>query len=224
MIALVASRDPAFQWEAEVLRSSRQRPVSPAGKVLDDAGDWLTVREASDATGVPASTIRKWARHDNVPSFLEETSDGFLRIVSMRGIERWTEEIGRDIESPDPGSEVDLTTEEQARATREDQAAPEGSMIVPLDAWNRMLNQLGNLHEAGQQLAEARERAAKAETEARFLKERLTDLRHELETAKQPPGTEAHQETPVPRSRSTSPTSIIKKAYDGWRARRRKQS
>lgn len=51
------------------------------------------------------------------------------------------------------------------------------TMIVPLDAWNKMLNQLGNLHEAGQQLADARERAAKAETEATFLRERLAELR-----------------------------------------------
>ena len=50
-------------------------------------------------------------------------------------------------------------------------------MIVPVDAWNKMLNQLGNLHEAGQQLAEARERAAKAETEASFLRERLAEMR-----------------------------------------------
>jgi len=50
-------------------------------------------------------------------------------------------------------------------------------MMVPVDAWNKMLTQLGNLHEAGQQLAEARERAAKAETEAMFLRERLSELR-----------------------------------------------
>ena len=42
-----------------------------------------------------------------------------------------------------------------------------------------MLNQLGNLHEAGQQLAEARERAAKAETEALFLRERLAEMRQQ---------------------------------------------
>jgi hypothetical protein len=56
---------------------------------------------------------------------------------------------------------------------------PEGTMIVPVDAWNKMLNQLGNLHEAGQHLAEARERAAKAETEAKFLRERLAELRQD---------------------------------------------
>jgi hypothetical protein len=50
-------------------------------------------------------------------------------------------------------------------------------MLVPIDAWDKMLIQLGNLHQAGQQLAEARERAARAETEAAFLRERLAELR-----------------------------------------------
>ncbi len=58
-------------------------------------------------------------------------------------------------------------------------------MLVPLDAWNKMLMQLGNLHQAGQQLAEARERAARAETEVRFLRERLAEMR---EQARQDPG------------------------------------
>ena len=49
---------------------------------------------------------------------------------------------------------------------------PEGTMLVPVDAWNRVLDQLGNLHEAGQDLAEARERAARAETTAEFQVER----------------------------------------------------
>ena len=55
-----------------------------------------------------------------------------------------------------------------------------GTLLVPLDAWQRMLDQLGNLHEAGQQLAEVSARAAKAETEAEFLRERVSDLRQQL--------------------------------------------
>ncbi len=51
-------------------------------------------------------------------------------------------------------------------------AYPEGTMLVPVDAWNRVLDQLGNLHEAGQALAEARERAGRAETAAEFHAER----------------------------------------------------
>ena len=52
-------------------------------------------------------------------------------------------------------------------------------MLVPRDAWDKLMDQLGNLHEAGQQLAVARERAAKAETEALFLRERLGEIREE---------------------------------------------
>ena len=62
---------------------------------------------------------------------------------------------------------------------------PPGTMLVPVDAWNKMLAQLGNLHEAGQALAEARERAAKAETEAEFLRERLQEMRSEVNDARQ---------------------------------------
>jgi uncharacterized membrane protein len=54
---------------------------------------------------------------------------------------------------------------------------PADHLLVPRDAWDQMLAQLGNLHQAGRELAEARERAAKAETEAAFLRERLTELR-----------------------------------------------
>jgi hypothetical protein len=83
-------------------------------------------------------------------------------------------------------------------------------MIVPIDAWNKMLNQLGNLHEAGQQLAEARERAAKAETEALFLRERLSELRGGDEPPAPPapsPPTEAATEPP--------PSSPVSSSFGG---------
>ena len=56
------------------------------------------------------------------------------------------------------------------------------AVLVPVDEWSRILRQLGNLHEAGQQLAEARERAAKAETESSFLRERLRETRSRVES------------------------------------------
>ncbi len=59
------------------------------------------------------------------------------------------------------------------------------AVLVPVDEWGRILRQLGNLHDAGQQMAEARERAARAETESEFLKERLKDLRDQLAVAKE---------------------------------------
>lgn len=66
----------------------------------------------------------------------------------------------------------------------EDDTTNEESLLVPLDAWNTVLNQLGNLHEASQQMAEARERAAKAEAEADFLREKLKNTREQLDTVK----------------------------------------
>lgn len=65
--------------------------------------------------------------------------------------------------------------------TIEDKNVNEDSLLVPLDAWNTVLNQLGNLHEASQQMAEARERAAKAEAEAEFLREKLKNTRQQFE-------------------------------------------
>lgn len=105
-------------------------------------------------------------------------------------------------------------------------------MIVPIAAWDKMLVQLGNLHEAGQQLAEARERAAKAETEAGFLRERLGEFRHDRQLSR--------ETTPAPPAKpELDPTEVASAAvsvvleppaqseklwryiYRGWRQRRR---
>lgn len=95
-------------------------------------------------------------------------------------------------ESDITNEEVDNTTPDTSNIEEiEDQNSidqksdnSEESLIVPLDAWNTVLNQLGNLHEASQLMAEARERAAKAEVEAEFLREKLKSTREELEKAK----------------------------------------
>jgi len=59
----------------------------------------------------------------------------------------------------------------------------DNNLIVPLEAWQTVLNQLGNLHEANQLMADARERAAKAEAEAEYLREKLKNTREQLDTA-----------------------------------------
>ena len=71
--------------------------------------------------------------------------------------------------------------EPEVKEEHEGDTVSEESLLVPLDAWNTVLNQLGNLHEASQQMAEARERAAKAEAEAEFLREKLKNTRQQLE-------------------------------------------
>jgi DNA-binding transcriptional MerR regulator len=222
----VASGDSAFLWETEVLRSTRRPTSEPRStrSLLEEPDDWLTIREASAATGISATTLKRLARSNEIPSHLEKTDDGFLRIVSIDGIRRWKDqrEPADDSfpSSPEPGDEpgeIDLTATESPTGEPE---IPEGTMLVPLDAWNKMLNQLGNLHEAGQQLAEARERAAKAETEARFLKERLRELREEL--AEETPETQ-----PDPRDVVASPSGLqstrhmIRRIYADWRKTRR---
>jgi hypothetical protein len=119
----------------------------------------MTLRQASDAVGIPLSTIRTWVKKGRVPTTLEEFPDGNRRIVSLDAVRTRARQLGHAVEEPD--------------AT----APPPGTMLVPIDAWDKMLIQLGNLHQAGQELAEARERAARAETEATFLRERLSELR-----------------------------------------------
>ncbi len=109
-------------------------------------------------------------------------------------------------------------------ATESEEAAPPpGTMIVPIAAWDKMLMQLGNLHEAGQQLAEARERAAKAETEATFLRERLAEMRA-AGIAEQKASPQAKEEMPAPRqaARYTTPVmGLWEYAATRWRRRRR---
>ena len=95
--------------------------------------------------------------------------------------------------------------------------SPEGTMLVPLDAWTKVLNQLGNLHEAGQQLAEARERAAKAETEATFLRERLADLRAELGQAQGRSASEPSATLPSPET-TASKWTLLRQVLSVWRA------
>ena len=60
----------------------------------------------------------------------------------------------------------------------------EENMLGPISAWKKVLDQLGNLHEADKLMAEARERAAKAEAESEFLREKLKNTREELNTFK----------------------------------------
>lgn len=184
--------DRASRWETEALREGRNRAGSrpqvsqhaPRGR-SSEGEEWATLREAEEATGIPIGTLRKWARRDAIASFLEDDGELVLRFVSLPDVRRRAVELGRDLDE-------NAHTEEPDDAAGGSPATPTspGTMIVPVDAWNKMITQLGNLHEAGRELAEARERAAKAETEARFLRERLAELR-EQEPSTEPTAPEA---------------------------------
>ena len=80
-------------------------------------------------------------------------------------------------------------------------------MLVPIDAWTRILEQVGNLHEAGQELADAKERAAKAETENTFLRDQLRELKAERGTRRRPAAPARPEATPEPES--AAPTETV---------------
>ncbi len=167
---------------------------------------WVTIREAHEQTAVPVSTLRYWARQGHVASRLDLTGTSPRRVVAL-------DEVLARVQRRGPGSLGRMTTTPRPPSPPlpgpRDQRVPDGAMLVPIDAWNKMLNQLGNLHEAGRQLAEARERAAKAETEALFLRERLAELRSEISREAQPP-----VETDVSRP-------FLLGVYERWRRLRR---
>lgn len=91
---------------------------------------------------------------------------------------------------PKPRRSAPETTEPAVEEATIDVDA--GQMLVPIDAWTRILEQVGHVHEAGQQLADARERAARAETENEFLREQLRDLKAQKRSPRRPaaPATE----------------------------------
>lgn len=187
--------DATTRWETEALRSGstgRSSPPRPSAKSASQAsarqsdppagGSWVTLREAETATGIPTNTLRKWVRRAGVSSYLESDGETQVRMIDLDAVVARAAELGRDIEHVDierVDEPVDVVEQHTSPEGVDDPAAPTGgeTMIVPIDAWNKMLTQLGNLHEAGQQLADARERAAKAETEAEFLRQRLAEIR-----------------------------------------------
>ncbi len=274
--------DASTRWETEALREGdrpRPSPPKPTKATRKAQTNWVTLKEAEAATGIPVNTLRKWVRKSTLPSYLESDGDIALRMVDLDAVEQRARELGRTIEvqttelgqelsavdqpsapgtTPDPGQR---TPEQPPPASRQPSAVPESpawepeaddrqqtsdsrptppavdgtvdegaTMMVPVDAWNKMLAQLGNLHEAGQQLAEARERAAKAETEAVFLRERLAEMRAPdfdplPEEPAEPQASETAQEhatMPGPEEESDRTTTYWRYLTTGWRDRKRR--
>ena len=83
-----------------------------------------------------------------------------------------------DVEKETKNEEI-IENVDEVNKTQEEE-----NMLVPISAWKKVLDQLGNLHEADKLMAEARERAAKAEAESEFLREKLKNTREELNTFK----------------------------------------
>ena len=189
---MMANRDPAFLWETEALRTSSHQASTAARSA---GGDWLTLREASDATGVQLSTLRNWARKGRVPTALEESAEGTHRMVSLEGVRARARQLGHQVVDTPPTPTSPAGPASPPIVEQKHVTPPPGTMLVPIDAWDKMLLQLGNLHQAGQLLAEARERAARAETEAAFLRERLAEMR--VAPSEEPTMAQVQVETPT---------------------------
>lgn len=166
--------DPALVWDQpgtvnrpRIRRETPPANAPPAPAAETPAGHRTTLREASDRFAISVGTLQRWARQGRIDAVKETRTAPHRWMVDPDSVaalaaQRATAPRAKSIsESP------------RQTGPTEDGTA----MLVPRDAWDRLIDQLGNLHEAGKALADARERAAKAETEAEFLRERLAELR-----------------------------------------------
>lgn len=148
---------PPAKRQARAKRSV-EAPIAPG------VGERIPLREAERRFGVSVAKLRSWARSGAVDAVMGTGPHGRQWFVTPESIAHHLGE-GRRAES---------------KTSPKTAETPDGSsMLVPRDAWDKLMDQLGNLHEAGLRLAEARERAAKAETESVFLRERLSEMRSE---------------------------------------------
>ena len=92
--------------------------------------------------------------------------------------------LNKEIDQDSTDAQEEKLTEEETTIEEVVENTGGDNLLVPIQAWENVLKQLGNLHEANQLMAESRERAAKAEAEAEFLREKLKNTREELETTK----------------------------------------
>ncbi|MEN8041607.1 MAG: hypothetical protein ABFR95_08910, partial [Actinomycetota bacterium] len=96
--------DRTIRWETEAIRSSgasRQSPPKPTRKraheSFTDNRNWVTLREAEEATGIPVNTLRKWIRRADLPSYLEADGDIALRMVDLDAVVARAKDLGRQI-------------------------------------------------------------------------------------------------------------------------------
>lgn len=154
--------DAAFIWDQPSPRSRPRRPPeTPPEKSIDGR---ISLREVEHRFGIGVSTLRAWSRKGSIDAIRAKGPHGVQWMVTP-------ESVAHHLSRHSPRT-ADTPRSRPVGPTKDG-----SSMLVPRDAWDKLMDQLGNLHESGMQLASARERAAKAETEVTFLRERLTEIR-----------------------------------------------
>lgn len=180
---------------------------APAGSPdTDDQPSWVTLREASEACGVSVSALRKAYRSGRIDSRDEHGPYGVQKRVRLDQVR---EVVGA---GPRPQPRTDSTA------------------LVLLEEARRGWDAVAALHLAGQDLSAARERAGRAEGEARVYAELVDELRarvalleRELQQARGGAAAVAGGSTTSSSTRppATSSVGADEPAGRGWFGRRR---
>ena len=135
--------------------SKQNRPPlvvsQPRADENEDAERWVGLREAEDLTGIPASTIRNWARKQRIESRFELDESGDRRYVEINEVVAWADHLGRQHrrvasrESRVASDESLVGSEDvagpESRVASEDVAGPESRIaseeaaVTPLKTW-----------------------------------------------------------------------------------------
>jgi hypothetical protein len=134
-----------------------QPGAKPAAASDGDDSQWIGLRQASAEAGVSISTLRNWYRKGLIESRLRPGPNGEQRMVRKEEVMR----RASDGNSSPARSPEDVAANNGA-----------GSELVPVA---RALPDLIN------QLAQARERAGRAETKSEFLSEQLAEAKARME-------------------------------------------
>lgn len=165
--------------ERDYVEITLTEAVSRESRMADNSQDWVSLREAAQLGSVSISTLRRWYRAGKIESRIERGQSGDQRMVRISEVIRHAgPTVSREKEdSTNDPREVAVQRPLRSQATHSE------SDVLPIEkrVWDRLLHQLGNLHEAGQQLAEARERAVRAEERYAFEVERQKVLEERIE-------------------------------------------
>lgn len=137
-------------------RGNGNAPAAGNGKAPSEKAEkeeWVTLRRASEATGVSISTLRSWYRKGTIDSRIEKGPNGSQRIVRLK-------EVAERVKPP-PAKE-----ESPSRAAANGKRARSNGAAVPAE-----------IRDVIEELAAARERAGRAEARADLLEREIVELR-----------------------------------------------
>jgi hypothetical protein len=178
----------------------------PATPDTFDQPSWVTLREASGAVGVSVSALRKAYRAGRLEARDEDGPYGVQKRVRL-----------------------DEVRAVMGTSSSPSMAAPrtDGRTLVLLEEARRGWDAVAALHQAAQELADARERAGRAEGEARVYAELVEELRARVALLEQARGIAGPAALPTAGAATSTRPSTSTSSYDepaparGWFGRRR---